>query len=153
MEMKKVASVDSLSGLLFITLGLLGTFLSLKESIGTPARMGPGFMPLLLSVGLATLGAVILVRGLRSTVSTEWRFGIRPLFMVLASVAVFAACIRSVGFAPAVFTSVVIASYAEKTRSLVSALLLAFVISTFCSLIFVIGLGLTIPVFSLPWRF
>lgn len=151
--MRKLASADAASGLLFSAFGVLGIFLSLEERIGTSARMGPGYLPLVLSSLLALLGFFILLRGLFTPAESVGISGIRPLAMVLLSIAAFAACIRTLGFGPATFSAVAIACYAEKGRSLPRVFLLALAVSIFCSLTFVWGLGLSIPMFSWPWKF
>jgi Tripartite tricarboxylate transporter TctB family len=151
--MKKLVSANAVSGLLFTAFGVLGIILSLEESIGTAARMGPGYMPLLLSSALAVLGAVVLLRGLLGSDAPVRLSGKRPLAMVLLSVAAFAVFVRSLGFGPAVFAAVVVACYAEAGRRLPYVLLLALVVSAFSSVVFVWGLGLAIPVLSSPWKF
>lgn len=151
--MKRLATRDVAAGLLFATFGVVGTILSLEEQIGTTARMGSGYVPLLLSCGLVVLGAAIGYRGVRD----QDRFGgianIRPVAMILLSIIVFGLSVRALGLAPAVFLSTLVACYAEPGRKLVGALVFATVASIFCVLVFIRGLGLIIPAFVTPWTF
>jgi hypothetical protein len=50
---------DFISGLMFMGIGLAFAWGATKYSLGTGARMGPGYFPLLLGVMMAVLGAVI----------------------------------------------------------------------------------------------
>ena len=52
---------DILAGGVFIALGLAFGIGSLSYDIGTPLRMGPGYVPLVLGGLLAALGAAIVV--------------------------------------------------------------------------------------------
>ena len=144
--MGKLAGADGLSGLFFVALGILGVVLSLEEKIGTAARMGSGYMPLVLSFCLIALGAIVLVRGLLARKPAITFGDIRPPLMILLSVAAFAVSIRNLGLMPAVFIAVSIASYAQSRPRLIEVILLALALAAFCSAVFVWALGLTIPV-------
>ena len=62
--MKIKSQKDFLSGLMFLVLGGIFAWGATSYSIGTGARMGPGYFPLLLGVLLAILGAIILLGSL-----------------------------------------------------------------------------------------
>lgn len=151
--MIRLATRETASGLLFAGIGVLGIALSLEEQIGTTARMGSGYMPLLLSGGLVLLGVVIILQGLRENEPLGKLSGFRSVGLVLLSIVVFALSIRTLGLAPAVFAATVTACYAEPGRSLPLVLLFAALSSIFCVLVFIWGLGLTIPAFVMPWIF
>ena len=51
---------DFYSGLMFMLVGGAFAWGATSYSVGTGARMGPGYFPLLLGVVLAALGAAIL---------------------------------------------------------------------------------------------
>ncbi|MGI6855118.1 tripartite tricarboxylate transporter TctB family protein [Mesorhizobium sp. 1B3] len=150
--MKRLATPDAASGILFTALGALGVVLSLQEQIGTAARMGSGFLPLTLSCGLLALGLVIIASGLRSTDNEAVEIGgMRPVAMLLLAVAVFALSVRNLGLGPAVFLATLIACYAEARPSLLRVLAFALLLALFCTLVFIRGLGLTVPALVLPW--
>jgi hypothetical protein len=52
------------SGVLFVALGIAFALGARTYSVGTGARMGPGYFPLMLGVVLAILGAVIAINAL-----------------------------------------------------------------------------------------
>jgi hypothetical protein len=149
--MKKFASLDGASGLMFIVLGALGIALSSQEKIGTAARMDSGFMPMLLSCGLALMGAMVIAGAQPDAPGERQGLGLRGLLVVLVAIAAFAATVRSLGLGPAVFLTTVIASYAEKGRRPVPVVVSAIVFSLFCVATFIWGLGLPIPSLVLPW--
>jgi len=57
---------DFASGLMFILVGLGFSFVARGYSMGTAAKMGPGYFPFLLGLVLALLGAVVTIGALSS---------------------------------------------------------------------------------------
>ena len=55
--MNRFLSKDFLSGLMFIGFGLIALYFGQKLALGTPVRMGPGYVPRMLSLTLIGLGA------------------------------------------------------------------------------------------------
>ena len=79
---------DFFSGLLFMGVGVAFAWGATKYSIGTGARMGPGYFPLMLGILLAVLGGVITFKAL--VVETEdgqkvggWAW--KPLFFIITA--------------------------------------------------------------------
>lgn len=68
----KINEKDIASGLFFILVAVAGLYMNggffgiglEQHSLGTPRRMGPGYMPMLVLWGLMGLGAIVLVLGL-----------------------------------------------------------------------------------------
>jgi hypothetical protein len=68
----KISEKDVASGLFFILVAVAGLYINggflgiglEQHSLGTPRRMGPGYMPMLVLWGLFGLGALTLVLGL-----------------------------------------------------------------------------------------
>lgn len=71
--MIRFLSKDLLSGLMFIAFGLLALHFGQKLALGTPVRMGPGFVPRMLSFILLTLGSVIVLIALFATAEKRER--------------------------------------------------------------------------------
>ena len=67
--MKIKSERDFWSGLMFTVVGIVFAVGATNYSMGSSARPGPGYFPLLLSVILAILGAVVLFKSL--TIETE----------------------------------------------------------------------------------
>jgi len=54
-------SKDLLSGLMFIAFGMVALYFGQKLALGTPVRMGPGYVPRMLSFILLSLGSIIVL--------------------------------------------------------------------------------------------
>src|SRR5215212_3493927 len=83
---------DFLSGLMFMGVGVAFAWGATTYNIGSGARMGPGYFPLMLGVLMAAIGAFIIFESL--VVETEdgekigpWAW--RPLFYVVAGNVLF----------------------------------------------------------------
>lgn len=59
--MVRFLSKDLLSGLMFIIFGMAALYFGQKLALGTPVRMGPGYVPRMLSFILLSLGSVIVL--------------------------------------------------------------------------------------------
>jgi len=144
-------------GVLFIALGLLfaviargipGLSLLPGYTMGTPARMGPGFFPFYLGVILTLLGVWIALTGMRVHANDPGkveRFHWKPIFWVLASIVVFGLVLKTVGMLIAGMMLVIGASIGSHEFKLKPVLILAVALVVFCALVFVVGLKLPIP--------
>ncbi|WP_341992086.1 tripartite tricarboxylate transporter TctB family protein [Azorhizobium sp. AG788] len=141
---------DVISGLLFIALAGLFAWQSRELNIGTAMRMGPGYFPLFLSILLGGLGLIVLVNGLR--VPGEAPSGIvwRALILLTLSTLLFGFAMRPLGFLPALAATVFLATLASRKFNLVTALSITGVMCVFCWAVFILGLGLPIPLLG-PW--
>ena len=59
--MTRFLSKDLLSGLMFIAFGIVALYFGQKLALGTPVRMGPGYVPRMLSFILLSLGSIIVL--------------------------------------------------------------------------------------------
>ena len=139
------------SGGIFVAFGAYFALESLNYEIGTAFRMGPGFMPLLLGSVLAALGLAIAANGLRkldkeAPPPIPWR----GVALILGTIIFFGATIRGLGFIPVVFISALVTALASRHNSPLFAVILAVALTVMCTLVFVVGLGLTIPWVG-PW--
>lgn len=146
--MKIKSQRDFFSGLMFVVVGVVFAVGATNYSMGTPARPGAGYFPLILSVLMAFLGAVVLFKSL--TIETEGGDPIgaiawRPLIVIVLSIAVFGATINRLGLVLAVPILIMISSLAGDEFKWLGVLLNSVVLTVFSWLIFVYGLKLTIP--------
>ena len=86
--MKIKSNKDFASGLMFMGAGTAFAWGATTYNVGTGARMGPGYFPLLLGILLAIIGLVITFKAM--TVETadgdkigKWAW--KPLFFILAA--------------------------------------------------------------------
>ncbi|MCX7241902.1 MAG: tripartite tricarboxylate transporter TctB family protein [Burkholderiales bacterium] len=97
---------DFFSGLMFMSVGVAFAWGAGSYSIGTGARMGPGYFPMALGVLLAILGAALTLKAL--VVGPEdgdkvGAFAWKPLVFIIAANLVFGAMIGglpSIGLPP-----------------------------------------------------
>jgi hypothetical protein len=147
--MKIKSQRDFWAGLLFIVIGIAFAIGAREYSMGSSARPGPGYFPFGLGVILAILGAFILFEAL--TIETEdgepvGRFAWRPIGVLTLSVVVFGLMLPKFGLLASLPVLVLVSSFASDEFSLPAALVGAVVLTAFSWLVFIKGLGLTIPV-------
>jgi len=148
---------DFLSGLMFLVVGGVFAWGATHYSIGTGARMGPGYFPLLLGILLAIIGAVILMGSL--IVETPdgdkvSKIAWKPLGFILGSNLIFGILLGglpsiglpSFGLIVAIFALIIIASKAGDEFHLKSVLILGTVLSIGSYLAFILLLKLQMPV-------
>ena len=142
-------SRDFWSGVLFTLFGVGTLAIGSKYTLGTAARMGPGYFPRILGILLIVLGVTIALRALRVRGEAMPRFRLRPLVVVLGSVVLFGAIVRPLGVALSTVILIVVASAASSEfrprESLVAGVLLAALAVG----VFVIGLQLQLPIWPL----
>ena len=119
-------------------------------SLGRAGRIGPGYAPRLLAFAIGGLGLFLAVRAVWGHEDVELRVAWRPVLLVLLSILVFAAVLDIFGLVPAILASVAVATAAQADNGVATALGLGVGLAVFSWLLFIKGLGLTIPVFLLP---
>ncbi len=148
--MKIKSQRDFLSGLMFLIVGIVFAVGATNYSMGTSARPGAGYFPLILSVIMAILGAVILFKAL--TIETEGGDPVgaiawRPLLVIVASIAAFGFTLPLLGMLAAVPILIVMVSFAGAEFSWKGVLVASVVLTAFAWFVFVWGLKLTIPLY------
>ena len=145
-----LARRDVLAGLMFIGVALFGLWLSRNYPIGTALRMGTGYVPRLLCWILLGLGTVVLVQGLRDAqgapVSSGQAWGWRPVVFVTASLVIFGLSIERLGLVLSILLLVGVGAVAARGLRLLETVAAALVLIALSWGIFILGLGLTIPV-------
>ncbi|MCU0595761.1 MAG: tripartite tricarboxylate transporter TctB family protein [Desulfobacterota bacterium] len=139
---------DFLTGLLFLFFGAAAMMLSRGLTIGTAAKMGPGYFPFALGLFLAVLGAVLLWRSLRRAKdSKSWpAVQLKPLAIVLLSVFLFSQIFRPFGLLLSTALLVVMVSKASHEFRWREALANAAALVVIVWAVFVYFLKFQIPV-------
>lgn len=148
---------DFFSGLMFLIVGGVFAYGATSYSIGSAARMGPGYFPLLLGVILAILGAFVLFFSLvveRPDKDSVGKFAWAPILYVLGSNISFGIMLvglpsiglPSSGMIASIFVLTLIASKAGDKFILREVLILATILSVICYLAFIMLLKLQMPV-------
>jgi len=147
--MKYLNDKDIASGLMFILAGAIGLYLMAGFDFGSTARPGPGFFPIVLSILLMVIGIAVSAGGFLRQSDPIDRFALRPFILITFAVSVFAFSIEPFGLVPSVIATSVIASFARPNYGLMHGLILAVGLAAFSALLFVVGLNLPIPLWSL----
>lgn len=137
---------DFWAGVMFTTLGAAFAGIAFSYKIGTAARMGPGFFPVVLGGILIILGVVILLGALKGRQAegvSKFHWG--PIFWVLGSIVMFGVLLKILGMLLAGFLQVFIASYGGPEFKVRTTIVLGLCLVIFCALVFVVGLKLPIP--------
>jgi len=137
---------DILGGVLMAAAGLFFALYARHYAFGEAARMGPGFFPSVLGWCLAIVGVLISFAALRQPgerIQVRWK----SLALVVASVVFFAIALPVAGLVIAVAGAVLLSSLADNELRWRGRLVLAAVVPTLMVLVFITGLGMTLPLF------
>lgn len=142
---------DILAGSIFIALGLAFALGSLAYDIGTPLRMGPGYVPLVLGILQIGLGVAVIVKGVlagegEDVGGLDWR----AMILVTSAVLFFGITVRGLGVVGALFGATLLATLARSQTSWRLALVIAVGITVLSVLIFIVALRLRLPLVG-PW--
>jgi len=148
---------DFFSGLMFTAVGVGFAWGAVGYNVGTGARMGPGYFPLMLGIVLAILGGLIMFKAL--VVETEdgdkiGKWAWKPLVFIISANLLFGIMIGglpSIGLPPmglvaGIFALTIVASLAGDTFKLKEVLVLSAVLALGSYLAFVMLLKLQFPV-------
>jgi hypothetical protein len=142
---------DFLSGLMFIAFGLVALYFGQKLALGTPVRMGPGYVPRMLSFILLGLGGLISVMALFTPGEAVERPKWKPITMVTVGIIVFGLLFERAGMLPALIALVLIASLGGEEFKLTEVLGNIVVLAILCIIVFKYGLGMNISIIQGVW--
>jgi uncharacterized membrane protein len=148
--MERLNLRDAAAGAIFFAIGAAFALGARSLEIGSAFRMGPGYFPLLLSVILMLLGAIIIASSFASQNQPLGPVPWRGLVLVLSAPVVFGLSVRKLGLVPAIVLTVVLAVYASRRSRLWLAAAMAAGLTIFCLAVFSYGLGLPLPLLG-PW--
>jgi hypothetical protein len=137
---------DFWSGVMFMALGAFAIVVGSHYTLGTAARMGPGYFPRVLGILLMVLGLLITVRGLRVDGPRMPAWKLRPTLLVLGSVVIFGIIVEKLGMALSTIVLIVLSSLASREFSFKSSLISGVFLAALAVGVFVIGLGLQLPI-------
>lgn len=149
MKLKLHSQRDGVAGCLFVLIGAGFAYGATNYTFGSSMRPGPGYFPLLLGLVLAGLGVLLVVESMvkRAPAESE-RIGAiawRPLGVIAGAIMLFGFLLPRVGLFISLPLLVVLSSFASSESRLPTTLISAAVLTLGSWLVFVVGLGLTIP--------
>ena len=148
---------DFFSGLMFMGIGGAFAWGATAYSLGTGARMGPGYFPMLLGVMMTVLGAIITFNSLvieRAGGDKIGKWAYKPLVFIIAANLIFGICLGglpsiklpAMGMIVGIYALTFIASMAEAGWKYKQTFILATVLAVISYVAFVLILKLQFPV-------
>ncbi len=139
---------DFASGLLYTAIGLGFAFVAQSYSMGTAAKMGPGYFPFWLGVVLAGLGLIVTFQSLGEKGEEDRldRWDIKTLLWILGSVVLFGLLLRPLGLVLSIVVLVFVSSMASHEFGWKGTLLNIIALIAISMGAFVYGLNLQFPV-------
>lgn len=144
---------DLYAGLMFLVFGVGFLIYAQDYSLGHSRRMGPAFFPTLLAVIQIVIALTVLVLAFaRQNEDPEAipASDFKGMLLVLASVALFAMLLPTVGFALAAPALVVMSALASPESTWKERIGLAIGLTISCILVFKVGLEMPLKVW--PWN-
>lgn len=148
---------DFFSGLMFTVVGVAFAWGATTYNVGSGARMGPGYFPLMLGILMAIIGLAIMFTGLTvETASGEpiGKWAWKQVIFILGANLAFGVLlgglpsfgIPAMGLIVAIYALVIIAAQAGSKHALPSVLALATVLAVGSYIAFIWALKLQIQV-------
>nr|WP_306267975.1 tripartite tricarboxylate transporter TctB family protein [Pararhizobium sp. IMCC3301] len=136
-----MTSRNRISGGVLVVVGLYVVIESLSYDLGTLARMGPGFLPLVLGILILVFGLLI---ALVNEDGDELASGIvwRPVVLVLSAMLAFALLLEPAGLAAATAALVFVSGISDPDHNWRSLLMLFVVLLAAVWVIFGVVLGI-----------
>ena len=155
--MKIKSQKDFFAGLMFLVVGVAFAWGATTYSVGTGARMGPGYFPLLLGILLAIIGAVVMFKS--TVVETEGgdpigKWAWKQIFFIIGANLLFGVLlaglpsfgIPAMGLIIAIYGLTFMASLAGSSFNFKEVFILATVLAAGSYVAFVWALALQFPV-------
>lgn len=137
------------TGVLFVALGAFAAIYGSRYGLGSMQRFGAGAFPAIVGVMLCSIGAALIVKALRGTLTPA---GVRPfqwrsLACITGAVIFGGAALQYLGLVIAVPGAVAIASLAAERPRWTPIAIMAVLLSAFAYLVFFLGLGIQLPLY------
>jgi Tripartite tricarboxylate transporter TctB family len=133
------------AAVVFMTIGLAGVYFGSDLAVGSAARMGPGFFPVILSWTIFAIGVVVGFKALTVEGPGIEPVQLRPMLVIIAAILLFGYLVETLGLAITAALLTVLAAYARRGVSLPETLLLAGGLAIFSVVLFVYGLSQPFP--------
>jgi len=138
---------DFCAGLIYLVVGLTAVYLGRDLPMGTALKMGPAYFPTVLGLLLSMIGLISVIRAFvhKGEPIPMPTFAWKPLLSIFFATVVFGLIVRGAGLLIALPVFVIMTAYASVEFRWWRVLALAAGATVFCSLVFVKGLGVPLP--------
>lgn len=139
---------DFWTGVMCMGFALAAIVLGRKYPVGTPASMGPGMFPMILGGCLGLLGLTCSLRAMRpgKAVARIEALQPRPVLVVLGSVVAYGVTLPRLGLVVASLLLVVISRLAAPGFKWLEVTIFGAILTLGCVLVFIVGLGMPVPI-------
>jgi len=136
---------DFWAGLMFLGFGLFFVIGAGHYRLGSAARMGPGYFPVMLGGLLAVIGGIVFFGSFVTRGGKVAPIPLRLLFLITLSLLGFGYLLQPIGLVLALVLLIVLSAWAGHEFRLREVLLLSFVLIVLSVVVFAKGLGLPFP--------
>jgi hypothetical protein len=132
--------------MIYLAMGVAGFVISREYSFGTAGRMGPGYFPNVIAGLLVLFGAISLGRSFLQSGEPIGSIPWKAMVLILGAVISFGFLLPTMGLVVAMVALVLLSAAAsQKFRFEWGAVLGLVGLVIFCSVVFVKGLGVPMP--------
>ena len=143
---------DFRAGLFYLVVGVTALFIGHNYTMGTADDMGSGYFPFLLSLIIIGIGIGSVTRSILGKRIAAEAMHLRAMCLITLATLIFAVIISAVGAIIALPVLTLLSASASRSFTYGWKPILASVaLSLFCIIVFMKGLGLSIPVTG--WMF
>ncbi|MFA5905194.1 MAG: tripartite tricarboxylate transporter TctB family protein, partial [Desulfobacula sp.] len=139
---------EFLTGIIYMAIGagaVLIVFFG-DYKIGNAVKMGPAYFPLVLSIILIFIGLISLIRSFIKPGTPVGAVAVNGLVLVIIPTFLFGLLVRKAGLIVMLPFLVIVSSYAGRQFRWGPVLALAVGLTAFCTLVFIKGLGVPLPI-------
>jgi hypothetical protein len=136
---------DLWTGILFIAVGIAAIVFVREHAMGEAMSMGPAYFPTILGLLQILIGVALLVRSFFRSGSPIERLALGKMALVLGAIMLFGLLLRGMGLIVSIIVIVILSAYASEKFRWLSALALAVGIAIGSAIVFVVLLGIPIP--------
>ncbi|WP_416139218.1 tripartite tricarboxylate transporter TctB family protein [Halomonas sp. HK25] len=137
---------EVLAALTILLLGVAVVYYGAAYSMGSLARMGPGYFPVIVGGVLCFVGVGLVVDAFTRN-SVKVQLPLRAFFAVSSGVLAFAFLVEHAGLVIATFSLVMLSALGDRPIRIRNAIIISFVMSLIGVFVFVKALGVPISVF------
>ena len=133
------------AAVVFIAIGLAGVYFGRDLPFGTAARMGPGYLPVILSWVIVAVGVVVGFKALTIDGPRIEPLQFRPIIIIVAAILAFGYLIDRIGLAMTAVLLTFLAGFARRDVNVLETILLGAGLALFSVLVFVYALSQPLP--------
>lgn len=143
---KKGNRADVLAGAVMIGLGALGLLAGRDLQFGTPAMMGPGFLPDVICGILIAIGLFVFVKAFGRSFERIGETNLRPLIILIVAIAGFAFLAERFGFVVSTIWLIAVGSLADQESRWREVVISVLLLTIFGAIVFIYALGVQMPI-------